>query len=470
MTSKFLHNGTVGTIKASLQICILLLFFSGSLQAGEHYVGPGGNATWSQCVNVGGPYCSPQTAMQNAVAGDTAYFRGGTYPITGTRTAYHGLLEPSNSGTLANPIIFMAYNNEIPIISVNCTSSDNQCVAIGTNSKDYITWDGFTITTSNNKAAGIFLGGQKTSVGPVFKNSIVTGGSLPVSTADNYDLTRMENTVNAVYHNNIISGLTSTNRASNPSNNACIKMYFNDNATITNNEIFNCPSGISAKANINNSSIRYNYIHDNYINMEIHVYNDGSRNSNNNTFDNNIFSNPGSISLNIQAGDSAVAASWDIHNNTFYSDGASGSFFRHLYLGATPDLVFYNNIIVGNSNQFSTVQERSTLASMDHNNFGPGALDIELRRYGNRATYSSLSSWQSSGELISSGNPGVGSTASDPLFVNGSGSMSQISDFSLATGSPSINTGRNGSAMGANPSLVGSDTISPPKPPIVQMN
>ena len=104
---------------------------------------------------------------------------------------------------------------------------------------------------------------------------------------------------------------------------------------------------------------------------------------------------------------------------------------------------------------------------MDHNNFGTGSLFIELRRYGNSAIKTSLSSWQSSGELIGGGSPGAGSLASDPLFVNISGSMSQIADFGLSSGSPSKAAGRSGADMGANINLVGPDhQLKIPKSPI----
>ena len=446
-------------------LVLLAMIATTTVRAADYYVSPGGTASWSECTNINTP-CSASTAMNNAVAGDTTHFRGGTYAVAGTPPSYHALLEPANNGTQSSPIVFKAYEGETPVISVNCTASWNQCMVIGTNSKNYITWDGFILTTSNGKTAGAFIGGQSNSTGAVFKNNTIIAGAAKVPNSDNVDITRMENTSRASYINNRVGGLKSVNRAVNTTNNSCLKMYFNDNATISNNEFYDCPTGISAKANLNDSVIRYNYFHDNYINMETHVYNVNIRNSNNNVLDNNIFSSPGYLSLSIQAGDQGMARGWDIHNNTFYASSDS-TYAVQVTLGASPELTFYNNIIVGpRGDQFSTGQDTSTLVSMDHNQFGTGPIDIELRRYGNaRALYNSLSSWKSSGELIGGGNPGSGALASNPLFMNHSGNMSQILDFQLAIGSPSKGTGRNGADMGANANLVGSSTVAPPKPP-----
>lgn len=455
---KNIHGIKSNKLKALLFIATFLILSSGTLQAETYYVAPGGSASWSQCMDIGTP-CSPATAMRNAIAGDTTYFRGGTYSITGGRTAYHGLLEPSNSGTQSSPIIFMAYNDEIPVISVNCTTSENQCWSIGTNAKDYITWDGFILRTSNNKTAGIFIGGESYSTGAVFKNSTVIAGSLPVSDGDNFDITRMEKTSYATYTNNRIGGL----RSPSPSdNNAALKMYDNDHSTIEYNEFFDSPMGISAKRNMDYAIIRHNYFHDNHEDIHNNVY--LSSDSDYNKIYQNLFSNTGYLGINITQSEAALARGWEIYNNTFYM--TSG--LKSVWLGASSELSFYNNILAGpNQSQFTTVRNSSTLTAMDHNQYGTSSLSIELRRYDSSSEYTPLSSWKSSGELISGGNPGAGSLTSDPLFVNGSGSMSQISDFELSPSSPSKGAGRNGVDMGANANLVGYSGSAPPRAPSI---
>lgn len=121
MTIKNPHIGSASKLLLRSTTTAFLYFSTAIAFAADYYVGPNGNASWSSCTSIG-TYCSPQTAMQNARAGDTVYFRGGTYNITGPRTPYHGLLEPRNNGTQSNPIVFIAYDNEVPTISVECTS------------------------------------------------------------------------------------------------------------------------------------------------------------------------------------------------------------------------------------------------------------------------------------------------------------------------------------------------------------
>jgi hypothetical protein len=82
-------------------------------QGPGYWVSPTGEATWSNSYNEdplsGMACCSLATANANAVAGDTVYFRGGTYNIS---------LHPAHSGTLANRITWRAYGSEVPTFTV----------------------------------------------------------------------------------------------------------------------------------------------------------------------------------------------------------------------------------------------------------------------------------------------------------------------------------------------------------------
>lgn len=121
--------------------------------ASIHYVSPTGSATWANSTALSAP-CSTGVAFANANAGDTVYFRGGTYnvPAKNFSDSYHGYYEPTNSGTANAPIVFMAYPGEAPVF--NGTSGgtgdiDGQgqytfATIFGTNDKSYIIFDGFT--------------------------------------------------------------------------------------------------------------------------------------------------------------------------------------------------------------------------------------------------------------------------------------------------------------------------------------
>ncbi len=105
---------------------IILTIVSIALNATTYYVSTTGNNSWNGLDSVyvsgtTGPWASWQKAFQTAVAGDTVYFRGGTYYPTVTS----GMgMAPSNSGTAANPICFFNYPGETPVLDNSTLDSD----------------------------------------------------------------------------------------------------------------------------------------------------------------------------------------------------------------------------------------------------------------------------------------------------------------------------------------------------------
>jgi hypothetical protein len=109
-----------------------------------YWVSPTGSATWANCHSdtalSGTSACSRTTALANAVAGDTVYFRGGTYSVAGSGLDTEGI-KSANSGTSqSNKITFARYSNEVPII----TSSAPIAWGIYLSGNSYIKIDGFT--------------------------------------------------------------------------------------------------------------------------------------------------------------------------------------------------------------------------------------------------------------------------------------------------------------------------------------
>lgn len=80
--------------------------------AATYYVAPTGNNTNSGTA-VGQPFATIARAQQAAAAGDTVYFRAGTYLFSSTTEANGILL--NKSGTSANRINYWAYPNEVPV-------------------------------------------------------------------------------------------------------------------------------------------------------------------------------------------------------------------------------------------------------------------------------------------------------------------------------------------------------------------
>ena len=92
----------------------------------------------------------------------------------------------------------------------------------------------------------------------------------------------------------------------------------------------------------------------------------------------------------------------------------------------------------------------------NHNEFGDAALQILVRLYANdSASYANLGDWHNSGKLSNGSHPGEESLASNPLFANGSGTMSDPADFRVSQDSPCTGTGTNGNDMGADINQVG---------------
>lgn len=169
-----------------------------------------------------------------------------------------------------------------------------------------------------------------------------------------------------------------------------------------------------------------------------------------------------------------------IYNNTIYADTG---YTASIGLGCGERQQFFNNIqygpkvdgdigllrwYCGDNNPQDIAEGKAEynfgLDSADHNQFGnyPGSFLIRVRKPNSTAiSYNSLAAWQASGILTNGGDPGEGDLVSDPLFVNGSGTMKEISDFALQTGSPCKGAGRNGIDMGADISRVGIQSSLP---------
>lgn len=104
---------------------ILIAFFcliSLLANSATYYVAPTGGSD-SYAGTLAQPWATPQKAFNTATAGDTVYFRGGTwYPTTYAQTGNVYVIDPhavspiGHDGTAENPICYFNYPNEVPII------------------------------------------------------------------------------------------------------------------------------------------------------------------------------------------------------------------------------------------------------------------------------------------------------------------------------------------------------------------
>ncbi len=451
-----------------------LFFFAASFITGvqtavaaTYYVSPNGSATWSQCTDIN-TACSSSAAMANAVAGDIVYFRGGTYQV-GESPPYHAYYEPANSGQPGKPIYFGAYSGEVPLFNVTLTTKGAD-FAIGIVDQNYITLDGFHVQANNGiNMGGIIADGNGITgriVGAIVKNSVLNGGSTVITLDDNHSPLRIEQTDGVLIQNNRIFNCRAAPNVGRD-NVSGIKFYDNSNAIVENNEIYNTTTGFSSKRDTDDSIFRYNYIHDNERGMFFATYTPDNSSDRNKVYD-NVLVNNSSIAF-FQYSDtngSFHANDWQVYNNTVYGSGSGMTY------GLGANWKFWNNIMqVSGGTQFLGVRN-AQLAESDHNQFGNAAFLIRTKVYAGGSNYTSLAAWQTSGELMGGGNPGMGSLASDAKFINSSGNMNQLADFKLAPDSPSKGTGRAGADMGANIGNVGykGNGIVKPTPPVLQVN
>lgn len=443
-------------------IITLQLLVISPIYAGTYYVSHNGVASWTQARNISTP-CSASTAMSNASAGDVVYFRGGVY-IVNQAQSYHASLEPSNSGTATNPIIFAAYPNEKPIIDVNLTTEAHY--GIGTGGRDWIVWDGFEVYgNGGTKMGGTMVGtNDHISTGLTIKNCVFHGGTYLNTSTDNRELVRVERTANTLIKNCKLYNAQHVNHYHNTS---AIKAYDNTNLTIENCEIYNCSNGIYLKRANAYSVVRYNFVHDNYTGLYNDAYEIGgvAHDSPNGKVYHNVFANNYYSSMSFAADDdTGNSDNWAIYNNTIYTTNGRG-----LSFGNATGWEIYNNILIASINGTGYNLDTSRNASIricDHNQWGANTFRTRTRLYdSDPKVYYSLAAWKSSGELEEGGDPGFGDLAVDPCFVNSSNKMIRLDDFALKATSPCIRTGRNSANIGADVSLIGSIANGDNTPP-----
>jgi hypothetical protein len=111
-----------------------------------YYVATNGNdsRTSAQAQNINTPWATVQHAVDTAIAGDTVYFRGGTYTIPDANR--DNVIIFPNSGTSGNPIRFYNYPDEYPIfdfiLNVPPGAFNN---AFYLENRSWIEFKGFTI-------------------------------------------------------------------------------------------------------------------------------------------------------------------------------------------------------------------------------------------------------------------------------------------------------------------------------------
>jgi len=468
--------------------------------AGVHFVSPDGDATWGESVDKSEP-CSPKMAFANAQAGDTMYFRGGTYRVEEYGKPYQGTLGPANSGTKDKPITFAAYPGERAVFEGAAElrgqgRKKNYQLTIrpvGNQFQSYIVFDGFHLVAKDRTGfCGIIISRgcdnrdkpENWVKGCVVRNCTFDGGDFVIgshpddnpNSADNNEAIRIEETEGTLIQNCRIWSILHVKHNHNIS---AIKMYYNKGAIVENCEIYNCSTAIYDKGRSSGSVFRYNYVHDSAQALLLTGYGWKSPNSPDGYFMcthtdcqvyHNVFASAGGIDDITQ--DGSHSSNLSVYNNTLYAgegkhtrinlgNGTGKSVYSNIICGRRRDRDLGLMRFTGSDNLVAVPQTPLEIAACDHNQFGglPDNLLIRVRCKGQKdpyySNYTSVSDWQVSGKLVGGGNPGEGSLDCSPGFVNRSGRFERLDDFRLADDSPCRRAGRDGKDMGADIGRVG---------------
>ncbi len=451
----------------------LLLFAALPLAAKDLYVAPTGNDAMTYAANgIATPWATPAKAWAEARAGDTVYFRGGTYVLTATvdtqAMGFHG--------TAAAPITFTSYPGETA--TIDCAQ-----VVVGFGlQKDHNTIRNLRfINYATCFSIGYNVGGDFTTIAHCFGQANRAGG------ADNYGfVTCRSRTAHLRIENNRLIGPGQNLNQ----NTAGVLLFRCQQVKVLHNEFSNLPNGVYYKhpnalaaRTETDIEIAYNYftacnvgiqtaacfahIHDNISGVEGGGISSGL---------------DGGMPEGSSIGDHCVIEHNTIHASPLLVEGSPGLGFSYSNRGFVNGQPYdpprgethnqiRNNILMATHRAHEYGPPRDAngtpLATYDYANtydfnlyharvYTPGvghpnnyAVAAQHGVY-----YDTLAAWRAK-------NGGdQHSLAANPVFVGGE-APSSIAGFALATGSPGKNAASDGRDMGANVTQVGIQPQAP---------
>ena len=375
-----------------LSIFLLICLFATAVSATTYYVDK--NHPQASDENPGTedlPWKTINHAAEVLQAGDTVLVKEGRYNVGASPAWSVPAINPVNSGTPENPITFKVY----PGHKVTVFVSEGHA-AIGSNGKNYIIWDGFTVEMFG-RMKGILLMNTK---GCIIQNCTVIGDYI--DTGDNHDGIRGENSTNLTIKNCIIHGIRGKSHDS-----AGIKFYGVHFATVEHNLIYDCETGIQPKGKDgSNNKFRYNIVH-NCGNAFFICYH-----KNNEVYQNIIYEchNGFSLACNING--------FDIYNNIIHNCVYGVNTWSQK---EHDNIWFFNNVFVNSDAPFKIVSGNIGHIFSDYNCF------YDYTRF--------LIDWTNIGLLPAWQNRGFDqhSIEAAPLFVN-----AEANDFHLRPNSPCL--------------------------------
>ncbi len=264
---------TPGTSRALL-VLVLVALLAAPAFATDYYVAPlegaGGAGTLSNPYKIGDLYSLPDPngvnvlgpAITSLYPGDTLWFRGGTYNLTGWNNGNLyalSMIRPARSGSPGAPIAFRAYPGESVTLSATNAANviANGLPATG-GGADYIWIDGFTINGSIGYVGGAHL---------EISYCDVIGSYVP--TGDNHDLIFVNQATDLWIHHNILRNQTGLNDHSSG-----LKLFNSHYGIIEDNYAHDNGTGMQDKEGCDHNTFRRNYL----VNNPYHSWLGGNNN------------------------------------------------------------------------------------------------------------------------------------------------------------------------------------------------
>lgn len=412
-----------------------------------YYVAPGGQD--DNPGNLSSPWETWEKAVATAEAGDTVYFKAGTYTVSTAPVTAH-------AGTVSAPIVLKAYAGESPIIigsglkalvfvrkpcwsfeglsfeASNIPDRDSAIIRVGDNHADHTTirdcrFKGVSAEGHDNIAC-IQVNAAYAHYALIQNNLIEGCHDVAGSGICGIQFLGIPGSIGVKILNNTIHG-------------SSLGIYFkhcngdtslSTGAEIAYNHFYDC-----TKYAISGNPVYVN-IHDNLFAGEGVDRGDGRKDC--------------ALFLGLNAGGIPMGNHNIVNHNTFYKTG--------LYQDNSAGCITYTNV-TNNIFMALTVPAASRDSSaphyttLDYNLYIP---DTALAEYGQGYT---LDEW------IAHYGGDAHSIAGIPTFVGG-GNPSSLSDFALANGSLGRNAAADGTDLGANLALVGpQDPVTFNHPPVL---
>ncbi len=430
----------------------LLLLAALPLAAKDLFVATTGNdAVTYEANSLATPWATPAKAWAEARAGDTVYFRGGTYPVTetiNTRSTGH-------DGTAAAPITFTCFGDEAVVIDGNIAGGPLILIQ-----RSYHHLHRLTVR------ARIAASGWVIQIGydnPVSNHVRITDCTLQLVSAGAYDNTSCIQLYGRIANFAEVSRCRLIGTGGVGSNNAGtgVIAFRTQGARIFNNEFSNLGHGVYWKhsnALTEATELQVQITHNVFRNLlGSGVYG----NPNRALIENNLMIGcAGGVSFGDDggAGDGFVGADENtIRNNTLVGCGIYFTYESQLPT-ADPNRgclrnVIENNVIMGAMYLHPYTAPRDAngvpIPGYDYDvrsnwNLYPDRSDLFVE---NRTNYT-LAQWRSYNGTDAQ------SLAGQPVFVGGA-APATLAGYALAVGSPGKHAGSNGKDMGAEVSKVG---------------